>query len=157
AYWTQQLADPPVDLPLPYRETATPGTAGPAGAAGKAAGTSYRGARIDVALDAELTHRLHAVARDHGVTLFMVLSAALRVLLARITGRRDLCIGTVIANRDQAELEGLIGMFVNTLVLRGPVHPGEHFADVLARERDLVLAAHAHAHAPFERVVDALG
>jgi len=100
AYWTQQLADPPVDLPLPYRETATPGTAGPAGAAGnRAARTSYRGARIDVALDAELTHRLHAVARDHGVTLFMVLSAALRVLLARITGRRDLCIGTVIANR----------------------------------------------------------
>ena len=147
AYWTHHLADPPVDLPLPYRGRR------PA----LATGATYRGGRIELALDAELTRRLRALAHRSGATLFMVLLAALRALLARYTGQRDLCIATVVANRDRREIEGVIGMFVNTLVLRGSVHGRDRFVDLLARERDLALAAYAHAHAPFERVVDALG
>src|SRR4029078_1986489 len=65
AYWTQQLADAPVDLPLPYRQ---PGPASPA------SDTSVRGARIHVALNADVTRRLRALAHYHGATLFMVLS-----------------------------------------------------------------------------------
>jgi len=144
AYWTQHLADAPAELPLPYRGPRPPIQ-------------TFRGGRFERSLDAELTGRLCALAHHHGATLFMVLLAALRALLARYTGQRDLCIGTAVANRDRAEIEGLIGMFVNPLVLRGSVHAGDRFVDLLARERDLTLSAYAHAHAPFERVVDALG
>ncbi|TMQ10172.1 MAG: hypothetical protein E6J91_27600 [Deltaproteobacteria bacterium] len=143
-YWTEQLADAPVDLPLPYR--------GP-----RPAVATSRGGRIELGLGAEVARRLHALAHHHGATLFMALVAALRVLLARTMGQGDLCIGTVVANRDRREIEGLIGMFVNTIVLRGQVRGGDRFVDVLARERDLMLSAYAHAHAPFEQVVDALG
>ncbi|TMQ10650.1 MAG: amino acid adenylation domain-containing protein, partial [Deltaproteobacteria bacterium] len=143
-YWTEQLADAPVDLPLPYR--------GP-----RPAVATSRGGRIELRLGAEVARRLHALAHHHGATLFMALVAALRVLLARTMGQGDLCIGTVVANRDRREIEGLIGMFVNTIVLRGQVRGGDRFVDVLARERDLMLSAYAHAHAPFEQVVDALG
>jgi non-ribosomal peptide synthetase component F len=142
AYWTQQLADAPAELALPYRA--------------QPANPTYEGGRCKLALDAALVRRLRALGHAHGATQFMVLVATLRALLARITGQRDLCIGTVVANRDRAELEGVIGMFVNTLVVRGVVRPGDRFVDLLARERDLALSAHAHAHAPFERVVDAL-
>jgi amino acid adenylation domain-containing protein len=143
-YWTQHLAGAPAELALPYRGPRPPVQ-------------TFRGGRLERSLDVELTGRLRALAHHHGATLFMVLLAALRALLARTTGQRDLCIGTAVANRDRAEIEGLIGMFINTLVLRGSVHAGDRFVDLLARERDLTLAAYAHAHAPFERVVEALG
>ena len=54
----------------------------------------------------------------------MVLAAALFALLSRLTGQRDLTLGSPIANRHHDETEGLIGFFVNTLVLRADLAPG---------------------------------
>ena len=48
----------------------------------------------------------------------MTLLAAFQVLLYRYTGQDDIAVGSPIANRNRAEIEGLIGFFVNTLVMR---------------------------------------
>ena len=48
----------------------------------------------------------------------MTLLAAFQTLLYRYTGQEDIVVGSPIANRNRAEIEGLIGFFVNTLVLR---------------------------------------
>ncbi len=69
-------------------------------------------------LDGELTAALHALAHGQGATLFMTLLAAFQALLSRLTGQEDVAVGSPIANRNRAEVEGLIGFFVNTLVLR---------------------------------------
>ncbi len=69
---------------------------------------------------------LRSLARREGATLYMVLLAALDVLLARWSGQEDVVVGTPIANRNRRETEGLIGFFVNTLALRTDVsgNPG---------------------------------
>ena len=51
----------------------------------------------------------------------MVFAASVRALLARYTGQTDVLLGTAIANRDVAELEGLIGMFVYVAAYAGTV------------------------------------
>ncbi|MEV6258730.1 condensation domain-containing protein, partial [Nocardia sp. NPDC051911] len=92
--------------------------------------------------------------RAHNCTLFMVVHAALAVLLARLTGDPDVAIGTPIAGRGQRALDELVGMFVNTLTLRTRVETGMSFTELIDQARETDLAAFANADIPFERVVE---
>ncbi|MEU6562780.1 amino acid adenylation domain-containing protein [Nocardia nova] len=117
---------------------------------------SYRGGTADCVLDADTHRRLQAVATEHGVTMFMVLHAALATLLHRISAEQDIAVGTPIAGRGQQALDAMVGMFVGTLVLRTPVAGAQSFADLLHTVRDADLEAFAHADVPFERLVEVL-
>ncbi|NEW37161.1 hypothetical protein GV791_32095, partial [Nocardia cyriacigeorgica] len=79
---------------------------------------------------------LAELAREQGVSMFMVLRTALAVLLRAVTGGRDIAIGTPVAGRTQPELDDLVGMFVNTLVLRSDVDPDLAFTALLRADRD---------------------
>ena len=64
--------------------------------------------------------------------------------------------GTDIANRNRAEIEGLIGFFVNQLVLRVEVRGEREFQELLKRVREVCLGAYAHQDVPFEKLVEEL-
>lgn len=143
AYWKHQLAGAPAVLEFP---TDRP----------RPAVQSYRGATHRFRVSKALTQRLHGLSRRMGVTLFMPLLAAFKVLLSRYSGQRDICVGTPIANRTRAEVEGLIGFFVNTLVLRTDLSGNPQFSELLTRVREVCLGAQAHQDLPFERLVEEL-
>ena len=86
----------------------------------------------------------------------MTLLAAFKALLYRYTGRTDLLVGSPIANRNRAEIEGLIGVFVNKLVLRTDVSGDPTFRELLQRLREVTLGAYAHQDLPFEKLVEEL-
>jgi hypothetical protein len=141
-YWKKTLAgmvilDLPTDRPRPAR-------------------TSYRGDACQVAVARSLATTLEALSREHGVTLFILLSAAFKILLQRYSGRDDISVGTAIANRTRKETEVLIGFFVNTLLLRTDLSGNPTFVELLAREREVVLGAYDNQDTPFERVVEEL-
>ncbi|MGW4284396.1 amino acid adenylation domain-containing protein [Nocardia sp. NPDC004750] len=117
---------------------------------------SMRGRTVDFEISAALRERIGAVARAANATVFMVVHAALAVLLARSAGVGDVAVGAPVAGRGERELDDLIGMFVNTLVLRSRVSSRQSFADLLAATRETDLAAFAHADVPFEQVVEAI-
>ncbi|MEU6192047.1 amino acid adenylation domain-containing protein, partial [Nocardia sp. NPDC047038] len=142
-YWRDALAALPEELPLP---TDRP----------RPAQASYRGGSFAFDIDADLHTGLEQLAKQHNSTLFMVVHAALAVLLARLSGTSDIAIGTPVAGRGEAELDDLIGMFVNTLVLRTEVEPGTSFETLLAEVRKTDVAAFGHADLPFERLVELL-
>src|SRR6185503_3034371 len=77
-------------------------------------------------------------------------------LLYRYSGQPDFAVGTPVAGRTSAELEGLIGFFVNTLVMRSDLSGNPTFLELLARVRETALEAYAHQDLPFERLVDAM-
>ncbi|MGW5388313.1 amino acid adenylation domain-containing protein, partial [Nocardia sp. NPDC003963] len=143
AYWQKQLdgVAGDVELPLDRPRPALP---------------SLRGGLTSFAVDAGVHRLLDESARARGVTLFMVMHAAVAVLLSRLTNTGDIVVGTPIAGRGEQELDDLVGMFVNTLALRTRVEPTMTFADLLEQARETDLSAFANADIPFERVVESV-
>jgi amino acid adenylation domain-containing protein len=142
-YWRQQLSGAPALLELP---TDRP----------RPAVQSSSGATLPLHLPASLASRLDALARQQGATPFMLLLAAWQLLLSRYSGQHDVVVGSPIAGRTRAELEGLIGFFVNTLVLRARLSPELTFRELLAQVKATTLGAYEHQHVPFEKLVEEL-
>ncbi|RKG67657.1 amino acid adenylation domain-containing protein [Corallococcus sp. CA054B] len=117
---------------------------------------SSKGERQVMHLSPALTQALKALGQREGRTLFVTLLSAFNVLLSRYTGQDDIVVGTPIAGRPRAEVEGLIGLFVNMLALRSDLSGRPTFKELLNRVHESTLDAYAHQDIPFERLVDAL-
>lgn len=117
---------------------------------------THNGSTASLLISPELTESLNTLSRREGVTLFITLMSTFQVLLLRYTGQEDLLLGTPIANRNRAELEGLIGFFVNTLVMRNDLSGNPSFLDLMKRVQETALGAYAHQDLPFEKLVQEL-
>ncbi|HEX8276908.1 MAG TPA: amino acid adenylation domain-containing protein [Longimicrobiaceae bacterium] len=143
AFWRERLAGAPPVLELP---TDSP----------RPAVQSFRGAVHRFVLPAELADRLHALTRREGATLFMGLLAAFQALLARYARQDEVVVGSPIAGRTRAEVEGTLGNFVNVLPLRADLADDPSFRALLGRVREATLGAYQHQDVPLERVVEEL-
>ncbi len=142
-FWESALAGLPDQLDLPADRP-------------RPAVASNRGAAYSFVIDRDVHVSLSDAARESNSSLFMVVHAALAVLLARLSSTSDIAIGTPVAGRGEQVLDDLIGMFVNTLVLRTEVDSSESFSELLGRVREGDLGAFAHVDLPFERLVEVL-
>ena len=142
-YWKQQLRGAPelLELPTDYQRPAT---------------HSLRGGRLSTFLTAELVENLENLSRREGVTLFMTLLAAVKLLLYRHTGQPDIVVGIPSAGRSRTEFEKLIGFFINTLVLRTELSGDMSFRELIARVRAVCIGAYDHQEMPFEKLVEEL-
>ncbi|MGD2115917.1 MAG: amino acid adenylation domain-containing protein, partial [Acidobacteriota bacterium] len=143
-YWRERLGDAPRTLDLPADRP-------------RPAATSSRGSQRRVVLDVAVVQGLEALAARQGASRFMALLALFDTLLYRLSGQRDLVVGTPIAGRDRTETEGLVGLFLNTLALRVSLE-GEDltYRQLLERARETTLGAYDRADVPFERLVSEL-
>ncbi|EUA33002.1 condensation domain protein [Mycobacterium xenopi 4042] len=143
AYWQHSLAGLPEQLVLPTDRPYPPVA-------------DYRGARVAVDWPAELQQRVGRVAREHKASSFMVIQAALALLLAKLSATADVAVGFPIAGRRDPALDELVGFFVNTLVLRVDVAGNPTTGQLLAQVRARSLAAYEHQDVPFELLVERL-
>ena len=143
AYWKQQLGGnlPVLNLPTDYPRPPV---------------STFRGARQTLVLPEVLRGGIKELSQQEGVTLFMILLAAFKTLLFRYTHQDDILVGSPIANRNLAEIPGMIGFFVNTLVLRSNLSGNPCFKELLKRIRRVALDAYSHQDLPFEKLVEEL-
>ncbi|WP_310410986.1 non-ribosomal peptide synthetase [Chamaesiphon sp. OTE_8_metabat_110] len=143
AYWQQKLHQAPDLLPLPSDRSRPPVQ-------------SFTGKTLSFTIPQPLTDSIAALSQQAGCTTFVTLLAALQTLLFRYSGQEDILVGAPIANRQQPELENLIGCFINTLVFRSDLSGNPSFRTLLDRVRETVLGALAHQTLPFEKLVEEL-
>lgn len=117
---------------------------------------SFAGDRIDFQIDASLSASLQELATRTGSTLFMVLLAAYTTLLHKYTGQEDVIVGSPVAGRSHATLEGLIGMFVGTVALRTYPEGEKSFEAYLKEVKETALRAYENQDYPFEELVEKL-
>ena len=117
---------------------------------------SHKGGLYRFDLSDELAARVRAFNAEHGLTLFMTMTATLAVLLYRYSGQTDLRIGAPVANRIRPESEGLIGAFLNTQVLRCELDGHMRVGQLIEHVRQTVIEGQSHQDLPFDHLVEAL-
>ncbi|MGH3488141.1 MAG: condensation domain-containing protein, partial [Actinopolymorphaceae bacterium] len=143
AFWRKALRGLPEQLELPT-DRPCPAVA------------SLAGDTVTVSVPPDLYDGLRALARQHGVSILMVLQAGLAAVLTKVGAGTDIPLGTPVAGRGDPGLDELVGFFVNTVVVRTDVSGDPSFVELLGRVRQGDLAAFDHQEVPFELVVEAV-
>lgn len=138
-YWKNELAENPEILPLPVDTRSGQPMA-------------FKCAFEPVAIPAAATDAIKEIGGKTGATLFVTLTAALAVLLHRLSGRDNLLIGAPMVNRDRVELEGIIGMFLSSLLLHLDLSGNPTFLELLPRVREAIYGAQEHHGVPLEKL-----
>ena len=142
-FWKREMEGAPATLELPTDRR-------------RPAVQRYSGSSKKVKWGETLIGRLKELGRSEGATLFMTLLAAFQVLLGRYSGQQDIVVGTPVANRNRAELEGLIGYFANVAMMRTRLDGQPTFRELLGRVKEKAIAVYGHGEMPFEKLVEEL-
>ncbi|UIZ16721.1 non-ribosomal peptide synthetase/type I polyketide synthase [Streptomyces sp. R527F] len=143
-YWRSHLPaevpllDLPADKPRPAVQT-------------------HNGASEFFVLDDALSARVHALARTHGVTPFMVLLSAYYLLLHRYSGQDHIVVGSPVTGRTRQDFASVYGYFVNPLPLHADLSEDPTVAELLQQVRRTVLGGLDNQEYPFVLLVEELG
>lgn len=94
-----------------------------------------------VAIGTEASADLRAVARQAGVSMFVVMLTAFIVLVERCLGCPHAVVGTLVANRPTAASSQVMGAHYNTLLLNADVGGDPSLVECLLSVADRVLSA----------------
>ncbi|MFF9347888.1 condensation domain-containing protein [Streptomyces sp. NPDC014734] len=142
-YWTGRLAGAPEVLELPLTGV-------------RPARGGHDGGRRGAVVPHEVVEPLQRLARARRCSLFMVLKAAVDVVLSQYGGT-DVLTGMAVSGRDSTDSAGLIGYLTRPVVLRSDLSDDPAFDELLSRVRGDLLDALDHADLPVDEVMDALG
>ena len=140
AWWTERLADlPTLEFPTDRPRPAEP---------------SRGGGSVARPYPAELLTRMRVLAKEHGVSLYMVIVSALNVVLSRYIGQDDIPVGVAMLNRMNEDMERVVGLFVNMVVQRTDLSGDPTFSELLERVLETNLDLYEHQEVPFNLIVD---
>jgi len=118
---------------------------------------AFDGEWIPFNMETQLIHKIKKMRENTGTTLYMILLAALNILLSKYTGQEDITIASPITGRDHEELENIIGLFINLLPMRNFPQSRKTFSEFLSEVKENALAAYENQSHPFANLVEKLG
>jgi amino acid adenylation domain-containing protein/non-ribosomal peptide synthase protein (TIGR01720 family) len=142
-YWLQQFSNeiPVLELPTDFPRLVD---------------KTFSGNKIDFFLGKGIKEELALLGQKKEASLFMVLLAAVKVLLNKYTGQTDIVVGTPVAGRNRIDLENQIGFYVNTIPLRTAFNEYDSFEQLLIKVKDSTLNGFEHQLYPFDKLIEDL-
>ena len=139
-WWENQLSGiEPLELPLDYPRPAIQTT---------------KGDYFSFQINKNLADKLKDFSLKSNATIFMTILAAFNTLLYRYSGQKNIAIGTPLANRNQQDVEKIVGFFINTLALHTEINGALGFSDLVKKIKKSVLASFNHQQIPFAKIVE---
>ncbi|MCV9934616.1 amino acid adenylation domain-containing protein [Flavobacterium sp. LS1R47] len=117
----------------------------------------YKGADHDFVISREISQKLRKLCKYYEVTLHSLLLSSINILFSKYTEHYDIVIGSLNANRQQRQTEGLVGFFVNTQVNRALLSKSQSFKELIQEVQRDQIEAQLHQDLPFEKLVNDLG
>lgn len=117
---------------------------------------SNSGSNEGFSLSKDETAGLKLIGDQESATIFMVTLSIFNILLSKLSSQEDIVVGTPVAGRDHADLEGVMGMFVNTLTLRNYPKGNMSFMEFLAELKQKTLACFDNQAYPYEQLIEEL-
>jgi amino acid adenylation domain-containing protein len=143
AYWLERLKPGVPALELP---TDRP----------RSAGRTFRTSEVRHRIEPRLYAALKEAAGRHHCTMYVMLLAAWRALIWKLTGQRDLIIGLPIAGQASLSDSNLVGHFVQMLPVPSAVDGAASFTTLLRQAREDVLDAREHQFVTLGRLLQKL-
>ncbi|MEM9921655.1 MAG: amino acid adenylation domain-containing protein, partial [Bacteroidota bacterium] len=143
AFWLDLFANEPTALNLPL-DHARPSQ------------NTFAGDFYSFRVDEEVSQKLKALSERSGATAFMLFLSAFHILLYKLSGQKDIVIGSPVSGRVHPDVERMVGLFVNTLPLRMELQGQQSFMDFLHAVKDRVLQCLDHQLYPYEELLNAL-
>nr|WP_206312571.1 non-ribosomal peptide synthetase [Streptomyces sp. 196(2019)] len=143
AYWTDQLREVAVPAELPTR-------------ANTAEALTSDGEHHESTVGPEVLRGLRRLARDHDVSLYVLLLAAYSVLHQRLTLSQHVRLGTLIANRSLGNTSDMVGFLANTLPLDIEIDDDAPFSALVRQVKRKVIGLHDNQDVQFDSLVQAL-
>lgn len=142
-YWKEQLSDcnEPLELPADYERPNV---------------RTHVGQTFHFSFSESVSHQLELFCQKYDMTPYVVLLAVYKILLHKYSGKNIIAVGSPIAGRNEAEIEGLIGCFINTLVFKSDVNPEDNFISFLSQVKEETLSALANQNIPFDKIIEEL-
>lgn len=117
---------------------------------------SYRGSGRKIDVSPEIFAKIRHLSARENISPYVILLAALYILLMRETSHKKLLVGGIAANRQDFSTQNIIGLFANMMALPMDM-ANKNFPELLKAVRDLVVRAQMHQEMPFDAVVRKLG
>lgn len=141
-YWNKLMTDEVSVLVLPYDKPKRKSS--PTGA----------GERMLFELNNETETAIIDLAKDQGISLFMVFLAYLNATLYAYSKSKDLVVGSPVTGRDHPDLEDQVGFYINTILLRTKFAHCHRFSDLLKEVKHVSLEAMKHQSYPYDLLVE---
>ncbi|MFA5985270.1 MAG: amino acid adenylation domain-containing protein [Methylococcaceae bacterium] len=142
-YWQVQLAGKLPKLKLPYDRLPVKSS-------------TYRGGFETFVLDKDTSNKAHALAKQSGVTINVLLLSVYLSLLYRYSGQQDLIVGSPTAGRPQKRFGNVVGYFVNPVAIRANPKGSKPFLSFMDEVKQSVLAALQHQDYPLSLLAEKL-
>jgi amino acid adenylation domain-containing protein len=141
-FWVDKLKDLPVlELPIDYSRPVV---------------FDNTGKSIPFVLSNELASHLRNLAKENGVSLYVIFLSAWNLFLSKLSGESDIVIGTPVRGRHTEEVQRLIGFFVNIIPLRNNINQNMNFSDLLKEINLQMIEAFDHQHVAFDTILKEL-
>lgn len=141
SYWQKELqnaphiSEIPTDFPRPENQV-------------------YDGGLYRFKLSEKLSENIQKYCQQNEITLYMFLLAAFNVLVFRYSDQDDILIGTPVSNRENIDLENMLGMFANTAIIRTRFNKDTTFNELVKQTKGKTLKAFEHGHLPFDKLIE---
>ncbi len=105
-------------------------------------------------IDDILLRKLKLTAAEKKVTLFVLLLASFKVLLYKLSGAKDLVVGSSHEGRLHPDAKEIVGLFINTIVIRNEIKPGISFSGFVLQVQSKLISVFENQDYQFEQMVE---